>query len=225
MRERPIIFDAESVRAILDGSKSQTRRVIKPQPETNQQGYLCGWWLRKPLGGLLLPKIEDIVMDCPYGAPGDRLWVREKFAYEDAPLDRPGMVKVHYDYSVAPYTADWFPMPDTGIRFRYNSQGVRGSTDGVWRSPIHMPRWASRIRLEVTGVRVERLQDISEADICAELGIPEKWPGPGPEPYERQLHTCWAARWNAINGKRGYGWDANPYIWCISFRRIDDAVA
>lgn len=213
MRERPIIFDAESVRAILDGSKSQTRRVIKPQPETNQQGYLCGWWLRKPLGGLLLPKIEDIVMDCPYGAPGDRLWVREKFAYEDAPLDRPGMVKVHYDYSVAPYTADWFPMPDTGIRFRYNSQGVRGSTDGVWRSPIHMPRWASRITLEITGVRVERVQDISDADALAEGVDHTNASIPG---YATQR---FARRWDAINGKRA-PWASNPWVWVLEFRRV-----
>lgn len=195
MRERPILFSAEMVRAILDGRKSQTRRVVKPQPYAE--------WC--PVVELYHPTLVDRDGDeypgaevfgaadenegriCPFGQPGDRLWVRETFAET---------------YLGVRYRADLHEHADTRLRFK---------------SPIHMARRFSRITLEITGVRVERLCDMRESDAIAE-GCPgqdmehqDDWPT---EPIE-QFSTLW----DSLNEKRGFGWDANPWVWVIEFRR------
>lgn len=184
MKERPILFSAPMVRAILAGCKSQTRRIVKPQPFAHER-----------------PVIEDgevLVGDgktwrLPYGKPGDRLWVRETFCAKS-----------------------FF----TPTEYRYRADGVEpfvmgppvGDIPMAWKPSIFMPRAASRITLEVTGVRVERVNDISEADAVAE-GIPAFPTSPSKIP---RMH--YATLWNSINGAGS--WDLNPWVWRIEFKRL-----
>jgi hypothetical protein len=186
------------VRAILDGRKTQTRRVINPQPyyDTNPAGHNILIW---KCGGSARTS-QEISGYCPYGQPGDRLWVRETWEYfEDANS---------VEHTI--YKAD---NPDYS---------------GKWRPSIFMPRWASRITLEIVNVRVERVQDISEGDARAE-GFPITWDGkpydpPSPEIDRWQGYggASFCLKWNSINAKRGYGWDVNPWVWVVEFKRIEE---
>lgn len=198
MKERPIIFSGPMVRAILDDRKTQTRRVLKPQPA----GLFCGPEVYTPLKvrkngqeydgdpvfGIYCPDGEWGTV-CPYGQPGDRLWVRETALFWNS---KSGPTKV------AAYKSDGYEL----------EHGER------WTSPIHMPRWASRITLEIVSVRVERLQDITDADIRAE----------GIEPDRASNHprgvyyTSLMASWQSIHGLES--WYANPWVWVVDFRRI-----
>ncbi|HLF10636.1 MAG TPA: hypothetical protein VJA26_05430 [Gammaproteobacteria bacterium] len=187
MAERPIIFSGDMVKAILADQKSQTRRVVKPQPKGDVEpcNLPTGFWA---IGD------NDYAERCPYGVPGDTLWVRE--AWADAGDGKwPEMFEGHL---WPKYRAT---EPDAPVK--------------RWRPSIHMPRWASRISLRVTGVRVERLNEISPADCIAE-GITQPRYGDGRycswvDPY-RDL-------WDSLNGKRA-PWSSNPLVWCIAFERI-----
>lgn len=223
MKERPIIFDAESIKAILAGRKTQTRRVVnRKKREAN------GWTLDG------LPAFS-----CPYGDPGDRLWVRETWATmwpdttdngmvydDDHPFGRP----VRDDECSIEYRAD------TGHALPGDwSEEDRDHPDcPKWRSPIHMPRWASRITLEVRSVRVERLQDISESDAIAEgaearelygLGYAggqtltdERNPAVTTATLARGARGAFALRWDTINAKRGHPWESNCWVWVVEFK-------
>jgi hypothetical protein len=167
MKERPILFSGPMVRAILEGRKTQTRRIVKPQP-------LCiasGEWIMNGSA-------------CKYGKPGDRLWVRETW---------------------------WAPRDD--VRGEYKREYIKyaATLDGMgqptWKPSIHMPRWASRINLEVVSVRVERLQNISEEDARAEGIWQPNWP------------LSWRQLWESINGAGS--WEANPWVWVVEFKRIE----
>lgn len=222
---RPIIFKDEMVRAILAGRKTQTRRALKLQlaggwefGTASEKGIKYGWIrsphpLRERFGvfirravGTGSQRFEHSIIPCPYGQPGDRLWVREKFAthfiWDDLP---PSHIDIENH-------ADGFFYGDGTL-----PGGCEDHQRGKWRPSIHMPRFASRITLEITGVRVERLQDISEADARAE-GC---WYGKGggePDPAvcpENHFPTLW----ESINGPGS--WDANPWVWVIEFKRID----
>lgn len=174
MKERPILFSGEMVRAILDGRKTQTRRVVKPQ-----------------LGDLFDYETCSPKPSCPYGAPGDRLWVRETFSL-------------------------------LGGQAEYRATRRMGEPAAPWRPSIFMPRWPSRIDLELTAVRVERVQDISEADAIAE----------GVKFYDDPNTSAvklFIALWDSINAKRRdprsgqilpYSWADNPRVWSLTFRRI-----
>lgn len=203
MKERPILFSAPMVRAILDGRKTQTRRVMKVQPgdvlwRSNGRDWL---WLDNDDGPLTEPAP---CIRCPYGVPGDRLWVRETWA-------KPGEV-------------------GDSIEYRADNDDPLA---GRWRPSIHMPRWASRITLEVTGVRVERLQDISEDDARAEGirevtkdGVVKKYcvydlGDHSSTPWDqmpRRAVAAYAALWNDINGKGAFL--SNPWVWVVEFRRL-----
>lgn len=208
IKERPIIFNAEMVKAILEGCKTQTRRVMKPQPPVTHRPWNnhgdddLVFFTDHPTQG---EKGNVLHWRCPYGAPGDRLWVREtwcvaaRYGY-DAPNDsRPG---IGDDYSVPEPV--WYRATDNVDTEEYG-----------WSSPIYMPRWASRITLEVTDVRVERLFDISEEDARAECVSIER---------TRTLthRGAFAITWDEINKKRGYGWEGggNWWVWAITFRRL-----
>jgi hypothetical protein len=203
VKERPILMSAPMVKALLDGRKTQTRRIIKPQPEVNEHGNLSGEWLNKPLDGLLLPKLKDIVIHCPYGERGDRLWVRETCVI--APQDwNDGSFSNAIDSENKRRLIQYIatdPSPDAADDY------------GLKKTPsIFMPRWASRITLEITNIRVERLQDISDEDAISE-GVDRtntSISGYASERYKRL--------WESINGKGS--WDANPYVWRIEFRRM-----
>jgi hypothetical protein len=194
MKERPILFSGPMVRAILAGTKTQTRRVVKPR-------FL---WPIRTRTGLTADEhqadIEAIVSFCPYGVPGDRLWVRETFCVfpEDAP---DGMGQNVY------YRADPHNLSDTALQTMQRN-GVK------WRPSIFMPRSASRILLEITDVRVERLQAISGPDCWAEGIEAAGWDC---ERYGSVVE-CYRDLWEKINGAGS--WDANPWVWVVLFRRL-----
>jgi hypothetical protein len=196
MRERPILFSSEMVRAILDGRKTQTRRVAKVTDENCPPGMIT------PLAGFVPRSPESHVSYCPHGAVGDRLWVREATCisppdFADTSLNN--VLDSHGRWRVVQYVATH---PDTSYARDY----------GIKVTPsIHMPRWASRITLELTGVRVERVQDISESDAEAE-GV-----GDAPIHGRRDL---FATLWNRLNASRGYSWESNPWVWVLTFRRV-----
>lgn len=205
MKERPIIFNTEMVKAVLSGNKTQTRRVIK-----NYDHYAC-------LTGDC-PHDKQIECDrvmremSPYGQAGNRLWVRETF-YE--------AFKKTEDSSGCIYLADYGF--DIGL---VSYEEAKHSWS--WRPSIHMPRWGSRINLEIINVKVEQIQNISEDDAKAE-GV--KW-------NQKVEHILWDwgykrgiklsndslvnfyDLWDSINEKRGYGWSKNPWVWVVEFKVI-----
>lgn len=210
MKERPILFSAPMVRALLAGTKTQTRRVAPISDiglKTHDNGTVT-WGVRftKPVKGVLsshsggpLTELQarNIIgsMFCPYGHPGDRLWVREAFAKIDG------------------QTQPWI---ETDYRATYKHGDRLGDSLGIkkrWTPSIHMPRAASRITLEVTEVRVERLQDISEGDALAE-GVKHSLHLPG----GRFANENYAHLWDTINGDGA--WTANPWVWAVSFKRV-----
>ncbi len=190
MKERPILFSAPMVRAILAGTKTQTRRVVKPVGDDDGfvlQDYGDGWWpYRSDDGESTMKNGMEIPHACPYGQPGDRLWVREAWA------DCDKLVRYYATDDVHP------------LRKK--------------RPSIHMPRWASRITLEITSVQVEHLQDISVADCIAE-GIPRGGPE-NPDNIERREYQT---LWESINGAGS--WNANPWVWVVAFKRMEGSAA
>lgn len=204
MTERPIIFSAPMVRAILDGRKTQTRREVKPQPPSGH--HFAGWCVcsthradegKAAWAAGTYPHLRGAHrVACPYGQLGDLLWVRETF-YHD-PED-----------SLTLYRAD------------DEFDGDQCDAGYKWQPSMHMPRTLSRIKLEITGVRVERLQDISEADAIEE-GAPPSHPSINAISREfgyTDFPRSWFAQlWDSINGPGS--WDTNPWVWMIEFRRI-----
>ena len=186
MKERPILFSAQMVRAILDGRKTQTRRIAKPIKHPD-------WGNEYSPGALITEKESNYVIEraCPYGSKGERLWVRETFSH-------------HPQFADIAYRAD-------GEEFE-DSDGFLW--EPKWKPSIHMPRSASRILLEITGVRVERLQDISEEDAKSE----------GAQAINFGYGDCYALGfkqlWESINGPGS--WDLNPWVWVIDFKRINE---
>ncbi len=210
MKERPILFSAPMVRAILEGRKTQTRRALRKQfvpdaepaevPATSPEGWQINghsglWWDDTDAC------IDDAIR-CPYGQPGDRLWVREAFMHEPADYCWEASVTIPVRPAHTIYRADSDP---------------NGEANGIgWKPSIHMPRWASRILLEITAVRVERLQDISEEDALAE-GVTFKNPVK-PGHASRMGREAFAELWESINGPDS--WEENPWVWVIEFKRV-----
>ncbi|MEM8109355.1 hypothetical protein Q4S27_09335 [Morganella morganii subsp. sibonii] len=206
MKERGIIFNAEMVRAILDGRKTQTRRIVKSVPTThNFHGWVMSSTCTKDEGKACWaigdsPLLKDpIRLNCPLGKVGDRLWVRETWQC--------GLCTE----STFAYRATHKP-----------SDLEEGWSEIIkWRPSSQMPRWASRILLEITSVRVERLQDISQADAIAE-GAPPSHPTIDVVSREYgfpDFSRSWFGQtWWHIYGKEN--WQANPWVWVIEFRRV-----
>jgi hypothetical protein len=221
-KERPILFSASMVRAILEGRKSQTRRVAKRipwigavNPNFSQARAFSN------AGEFRIAGSEEMTTGfrCPYGQPGDRLWLRERHAFETKGACALG--GTHYE---SPWF--WADADEYGL-LGHDGQGPIYTEELRWRPSIHMPRSASRILLEVTDVRVERLQAISEDDAIAE-GVPshataverQESYGPMKGPwFERPQAGAYACLWESINGPGS--WDANPWVWAITFRRIE----
>jgi hypothetical protein len=233
MNERGMIFNDEMVRALLDGLKTQTRRIV------NWRGLSEG--LNLNFSGLKVceyPKGWVIESDsrsscewrsqptpCPYGADGDRIWVRETFSCignEDGhPVDTDGNLCSREDAQRI-YRA-------SAIK-KSNNYGLWTSPDGfdfegAWTPSIHMPRWASRVLLEITAVRIERLNDISEKDAQAE-GVTQLQEGfwkhyqPGWTQHQLSARGSFATLWDSIYGEGA--WDRNPWVWVVEFKRIGE---
>ena len=201
MKERPILFNADMVNAILDGRKTQTRRIVKPTKDRNGSGcQLAPCEIAGEVNG------GDYAL-CPYGQPGDRLWVRENFLY-----------LMHGDVTAG----------DIKYCASIDSRSAAGSKNpGYWwrkRPSIHMPRWASRITLEIVSVRVERLKQMSERDALQEgigLVLADNWPDPKAmsEAVAKSRRAGFKLLWESINGAES--WDANPWVWVVEFRRVE----
>jgi hypothetical protein len=234
MKERPILFSGAMVRALLAGTKTQTRRPVKPQPIADAK-FSGGFYLppkNRTEGAQISVEAPYVHIVCPYGQPGDRLWVRESWQYADWTDDGYPFIGFHAD--AARLLRDRIPeewamrVEDAWITLSApaNFDIDQRAADRRWRPSIHMPRWASRITLEITNVRVERLQDINEADSqaegatsipdhcdhvrlsCADIGCS------GPQPYRVGFRSLW----QSINGPAS--WDANPWVWAVEFRKV-----
>lgn len=234
MSERPTLFSSDMVKALLAGKKTQTRRVLRPRLQEaiafmdgdtevgciiswSEDGYAGdGWYVHSaeyPEEG------AEYLGQCPYGLPGNLLWVRESWA-EVPWVDTEGK-----EGSRVLFRAD-----EPGRNVFDPERGDR------WRPSIHMPRWASRIALRVTDVRVERLRDITEADAIAEgarrfdslpsehpYGQDARWSMEEPTSTDQCLGSArfaFANYWNKLNEKRGHGWDSNPWVWVVTFEVV-----
>lgn len=229
MKERPILFSAPMVRAILPGNKTKTRRIVQwgrvhmdgISPDMcNENGYKALSDDRKSIRVAPWTKHALELLVCPYGQPGDRLWVRETWKYCGWSED--GIPQIEYkadgyERFISDYPDEWIGrIEDEWAKLstpdNYNID--RSASDRKWRPSIHMPRWASRITLEIVSVRVERLQDIDDRESGKE-GI-RYYPYKGP--YCDSGKLIFKQLWESINGDGS--WDANPWVWVIEFRRI-----
>jgi len=221
MKERPILFNGEMVRAVMDGAKTQTRRIIKDVLET----YLFVGMADNR--AIFSDPDSPVVAEwkCPYGVAGDRLWVRETFRFVTDP-------KL---WTCIEYRADMARIKPTGWNDKQGWQaeiegGEEFNEPGPWRPSIFCPRFGSRINVEVFDVRVERVQSIDEADAKAEgthsLIHKDMDPGTGAH-ISNTLSYRWgfAELWDSINGKprkdgTDISWAANPWVWVVEFKRV-----
>ncbi|HCI7056183.1 TPA: hypothetical protein NPQ16_000403 [Klebsiella pneumoniae] len=237
MTERGMIFNSEMVRAILDGRKTQTRRIMKVQPEPSKSRPGDFWFSSKKLESMV--HVSDLVPGnspiadchlffqehcCPFGAVGDRIWVRETWQAIHDYCDENGHVdERRYARSIPRHRGNyWHPVYEEAW-----GNESREDREFPWRPSIHMPRWASRILLEITNVRVERLNSISQEDAKAEGMELTGWrptysdPDSGGEvwtPYDN-----FAQLWESIYGDES--WNSNPWVWVIEFKRVEGGAA
>lgn len=223
-KKRGMIFNAEMVCAILSGQKTQTRRIVKGiDPDSFPDCMTKRQWA---LVNKILPPRFGITFFCPTGNVGDRIWVRETWGVVSHELDEDGRIQ--------PWNPD---RPATAIQempfgngyysghaiYAADGDFTWGDDDGYedersyWKPSIHMPRAASRILLEITDVRVERLNDISEEDAQAEGVSPSTHEITPPEAVYR---VGFGELWRSIYGDEN--WEKNPWVWCISFKRVQE---
>lgn len=231
--EKAILFSGEMVRAILDGRKTQTRRVMKPQPDlTSGEWRYAGWSWQKYMG---YPLGHDLPPS-PWGVMGNRMWVRETWQaaprselefggragwYEDVPKEfRVPDTFIHTYYRADKSQYVVMPTPDGDyLLSRHEGPDLKDLMPPKWRPSIFMPKWASRITLEISGaLRVQRIQEITDKDVIAE-GVDtnslDRWYSGDDTP-----RGIFGQVWDSINEKRGYGWEVNPFVWVIDFRVI-----
>lgn len=218
MKEIPIIFSTPMVQAILEGRKTLTRRVIKPQPPEwiEQFGYTCF----TPAGhisgrGCYEGRSAEKFIKCPYGQPGDRLFVKETWKVDSVDDRRKRMLidfkAIQSGYSGAEVEVKFTPERYYKFRKFYQKNG--------WQSPYFMPKEAARLWLNNEGVRVERLQEITEEDAKAEGS--QLLSHDGKTIYTPNYRAAFRVLWDSINAKRGHGWDQNNWLWVVSFKRTN----
>lgn len=216
MKDKPILFNADMIRALLDGRKTQTRRIVKPQPI----------WIGEPGVPFKTTNADPKgIINCPYGYRGRLAWVRETTEADETTNDTCVLSRYSADGKPVLYSGSDDPEYDGSIAHWDYHQSTRPS--------IHMHRWASRLTLKIIDIRIERVQDISDGDAKAE-GC-KGWElraychdhDVGIMVYETSCEQ-FKVLWNSINTKRGFGWDKNPWVWCVSFsvihKNIDDVL-
>jgi hypothetical protein len=232
MKERPILFNAEMVQAILSGRKTQTRRIMRDQPEVIQPEDECGvpgYWIPCHAAKMMV-RNDMMKIACPLGMRGDQLWVREAFRMAKS-LDRHSPNVVAELSLNAGYKKPWAPIQleadgaRTGKWTGFDTPPAV-TEPGKLRPSLHMPRWASRIDLLITSVRVERLNDINEEDAKAE-GVAALSHGfwkhyqPGWTQHQLSARGSFVTLWKSIYGDES--WQANPWVWVIEFKLITPA--
>jgi hypothetical protein len=211
MKERPILYCGAMVRAILADKKTQTRRVMNPQPHKDflARGLVDAvpqWPHQDGVRFFMADGLSELV-PCKYGKPGDRQWVRETFSF-----GRTTKQSITY--------TKFKRVRGGNAPVVYRAQGLINDAEFKWKPSIFMPRWAARITLEIVAIRVERLQDISEQDANAEGCSDREGSGPYISPFGgRRIINNYATLWNSINGRK-HPWKSNPWVWVISFKRI-----
>lgn len=233
MTDRSIIFSGEMVRALLAGRKTQTRRALKPQPSFPkvEAGFRAkehrhGWdWVKNGAEPWPLKRI-----DLPFAA-GDRLWVQE--GWKPGAWRASGAVAIDYRASPEETHTPWCPYNASLAEMeKWAEEAIAGGAQDTgmgdlvwpagksplrWRPSIHMPRWASRLTLTVTDVRVQRVRKISPRDVlCEGVDVPEHHRGELHDPH-RWAPDHFRPLWDSLNAKRGYGWDANPWVAALTF--------
>jgi hypothetical protein len=223
---RPILFQDAMIRAILAGTKTQTRRIVKPIPcydPTAQMSLVIASTNKKNIGKWFYSVLDaegntatargwttETVYTCPYGKVGDQLYVRERFHIIDRGTDNGGAIRTLY-----------YPATNSD-----NQDFAADHPIHEMRSPksypsIHMPRWASRITLEITAIRVERVQGITKTDAIAE-GVPHGWVDVPDGQMLLDARAEFAILWDSINGKKkDCDWESNPFVWCLEFKRVE----
>lgn len=219
MKERPILFSGLMVRAILSGLKTQTRRVIKPQPyitpEWDEEEQVAKFYAADELVGSI---------KCPYGQPGDRLWVRE--AWRSAKdLDSFSPASIGEKCVDQGYRKPWAPVQyeTDGLRVNWDGWGLGKTMEdadapGRLRASMHMPRWACRLVLEIVSVRVERLHGIRETDAMAEGWEKRQEVSSDPAVHTDAARDWFSDLWSSINGPES--WQANPWVWVVEFKEV-----
>lgn len=198
---RPILFNGEMVRAILDGQKTQTRRPMKPQPDPRKMRWTGKRW-EMAIGGQCG---HDVPAGSPFGDAGDLLWVRETWAAAEAyDKEMPRYIKATADQAYNFNLRLWYKSSNDWDRYEDSIRNSRGKT----RPSIHMPKWASRITLKVKRVWIEQLQDITPDDCRAE-GVPR-------DNHDAGVRYCFGSTWNSIYNT----WEFNPWVWCCEFEVV-----
>jgi hypothetical protein len=242
MTEHGMIFNGEMVKAILNGRKTQTRRMLNIQPEhaefglrrviESKNGRDNGkyFWSQSDATGM---KARSKVFGCPYGAVGDRIWGRETWAvvshaFDDDGLmidyvpDRPAKAVHEKPFGNGYYSGHAIYAADGGFTWGNDDGCLDGRS--CWKPSIHMPRWASRITLEITSVRIERLNDISEADAITEgFTSTAQLTASGDDYTGLYASDRFADTWQSIYGAES--WNANPWVWVIEFKRVEGGAA
>ena len=225
MSARPILFNGAMVRALIDGRKTQTRRVVKPRPLYTEPGIWS--WARGRLSAVwtafALPA-PGITSNCPYGRPGDLLWVRE--TWRPFAVDHNGVVTGHdYDLHIDYAAGGSQHVSEEAITDHVEWAGYWNMPKAAERgnvSPLFMPRFASRLTLRITSVRLERLQEIGEEDARAEGIELAAWE------WGEVTIAKFSELWDSINAANGHGWEANPWVWVLSFdvvhANVDDVL-
>lgn len=216
-KARPIIMNAESVNLILQGIKTNTCRVIKPQPGSWEEMGMWEniyfrdnkWWLDQ----IVRPgKYQDVEIRCPYGKPGEFLWIRETWGAVDPTLS--DTISLHD--CIIEYRAD-LPKNCTDYPGQWPAKEARGNPDAPkWRSPIHMPRWASRLLLQIEIINALRLHDLKNGDIANEGIVSHE--ALSHSQWEKFLHQEFATYWDSINKKRGFSYESSPWVWSVRFK-------